>query len=137
MNKQLVMTWRDLAEELGGDEIINEHKLLNSNYNNEHILQLIEHMFEVESEHLPTRPKVEVVKGEVRLLFDDEVIVYASDRIDYRELLISLLTLIQLTNQSDRVALVIHTARALLEIDREVAEQFRVDIAERVYRTYK
>lgn len=134
--KQLVMALNDLHNELGVEDTIHDLKTMFERLSNEELVELIKDLLLKKGENIAARSYVGIYIGKF-MASESETVVYEKDEIDYQEFLLSMVALLFLTNIEDRPGIIVHAAYALLEIDREVAEQFRVDIAEEVYREYR
>ena len=134
--KRLVLTWTDILEEHGGTETIDIHKEEHSQLSISGLIKVLDTLLITEFENKPFRARAEIRTG-IRLQVDNEFIVYDESNVNYKDLLVALVTLMFLTNIGDRPSLIIQLAHCLRVIDDEASEQFRKDIAERVYRKYR
>lgn len=136
MDKKLVMIWNDLLGENGSYETVvslkNEYRKLS----NEQLIEFANGLLELKHENMAARSRVGIFT-EKYVTLDNETIVFEENEIDYHEFLIALVVFLFLTNIEDRPSIIVKIAHSLLDIDREIAEQFRLDIAERVYRKYR
>lgn len=128
------MIWEDILMEHGGEETVNYYKNKYANYNIENLLELAFLSLELETENHPCRHQI--IIGDY-LDKDEYTAVYESNVIEYQELLVALITLLQLINIEHRPKLIIDLAQALQKMDREVSDQFAKDLAEKVYRQYR
>lgn len=134
--KRLVLIWTDILIEHGGTETIDIYKEEYNHLSASQLIKVLNTLLITETENKPFRARAEIRSG-VRLEVDNEFIVYDESKVNYKYLLVSLVTLMFLTNVEDRPSLIIQLAHCLRVIDDEVSEQFRKDIAERVYRKYR
>ncbi|MGE7115111.1 hypothetical protein [Lysinibacillus sp. NPDC047702] len=128
-NRKLILIWEDILMEQGGEEIVNILKNKYVNYSIEDLLNVAFLFLEKENENHPCRHRI--VIGDY-LDRDEYTIVYKSNQINYHELLIGLVILMQLINFEQRSELIINLAYALREMDTEISHQFAKDIAEQI-----
>lgn len=128
-NRKLILIWEDIFMEQGGEEIVNILKNKYVNYSIENLLKVAFLFLEKENENHPCRHRI--VIGDY-LDRDEYTVVYKSNQINYHELLIGLVILMQLINFEQRPELIINLAYALREMDTEISHQFAKDIAEQI-----
>lgn len=142
-DRKLILIWEDILQEYGGKETVDAFKKEYSPYSVENLLNEIKSLLKESDENHPCRYKVFI--GNTYISYKDAnynedtkedtyTIIYSEIEIDYKELLVSLVTLMSLINIEDRPRLIVELANSLRNFDREVSDQFANDIAEEVYR---
>ncbi|MDP1419218.1 hypothetical protein Q8G35_12430 [Peribacillus simplex] len=135
-DKRLLLIWTDILNEHGGKETVDSLKDEYSKLNISQLIEFLNSLLITEFENKPFRSRAEIQTSPF-LNKENETIVYDESNIIYKDLLVSLVSLMFLTNVEDSPTLIIDVAFCLKEIDDVVSEQFRKDIAEKVYRTYR
>lgn len=133
-NRKLTLIWEDILMEHGGKETVYNFKKEYSNYSIEYLLDLAKSLLKSNTENHPFRYQIFI--GDF-LDSDSYTVIYSQNEIDYKELIVSLATLMTLTNIEDRPQLIVNLAQALHKMDREISDRFANDIAEEVYRYYR
>lgn len=135
-DKRLLLIWTDILNEYGGKETVDNYKNEYRDLENSQLIKLIDELIITESENKPFRSRAEVRTTKISPT-NGETVIYDESDIGYNDLLVSLLTLMFLTNIEDRAQLIVQLAYCLKEMNEDVCERFRLDIAERVYRKYR
>lgn len=131
---KLTLIWEDIMMEYGGEETLNDMRTVYSSKSVEELLVLVEKIMELKTENKPTRYRINI--GDY-LIKEEYTVVYSETEIDYKKLLVSIVTLMMLINIEDRPSLIVELAHHIKEIDEKVSERFANDIAEYVYRKYR
>lgn len=132
-NKKLVMLWRDLSGEMNGMKEVNYFKELHQHLNINELIELIEEILLDNDSNMPTRSTIGIYQDDYDPIFENEIIIFLGNVINYKELLFSFATLLYLANPLDKPNLIVHLVHCLKSFNEKIAEQFRIDIAERVY----
>ena len=132
-NKKLVMLWRDLSGEMNGKKEVNYFKKLHQHLNTKELIELIEEILLDNDSNLPTRSTIGIYQDDYDPIFENEIIIFLGNVMNYKELLFSFATLLYLANPLDKPYLIVHLVHCLKSFNEKIAEQFRMDIAERVY----
>lgn len=138
MNYELVIAVEDILMELGAAEWIEDLKNEYEEFSENQLIQLIDTVLEMDTESKPTHAIVGLYENLIpENLPERWFIVHYGNKFKYKELLIAVLTTLTMIDKHKRPSIIVHVARNLLEINQELAERFRVDIGEYVYRKYR
>lgn len=129
--------------ELGAAEVINDIKEYHKDYSEDELVELIKTWLETKTEHKATEATVKLYKDfEMGQLWDNEVPVFIGNEFvdefeyKYKDLLLSIVAIFMLLDQDRRPYLIMDIAKNLQVLDKEIAEKFKDQIAERVYYGY-
>lgn len=134
-DKKIVLIWTDIMLEHQG--AIEAFKKEYEDCTIAELIAKIKRIIKLQLENKPFRGRVEVSCTEEYDLLDNEFVVYESENIDYKELLLSLFVLLNLMNIEDRPYLIIDLVMALKMVDEKIADRFYEDIAAEVYWEYR
>ncbi|PAD70657.1 hypothetical protein CHH83_02305 [Bacillus sp. 7586-K] len=136
-NNLLTIIWQDIMNEFDKENLISDFKFVYSKYSEEELKNLIKTILPLELENKPFRTTIGIY-SEAHPLLDNQVIVYSSNEINYKDLLVALYTVLFNTNtEIERMEIILKLAQTLQMFDRDVAAQFAEGIAEEVYWSFK
>ncbi|MDF4194823.1 MULTISPECIES: hypothetical protein [Bacillus amyloliquefaciens group] len=133
----LHIRWEDLHGEIGLDSF-NLLRLIYLNLSEQELIEAIKALIFIEREDIAA--KFDIHLSENSPVFNErQYVVYKgiAGEINYRDMLISLASALEMSNTLDHVQNIMSLAKCLRSFDREIFDRFAKDIAEEVYYSLK